>query len=64
MSSAAPQFDQREVIIGVEVEAYSIAEAIRAAKRYSEGLERLLNGNSIYDFAEALHVKLPSVEPV
>jgi hypothetical protein len=31
----------------------------RFAKRYSEGLERLLNGNSLRDFAHALHVELP-----
>jgi Glutamate-cysteine ligase family 2(GCS2) len=31
----------------------------RFAKRYSEGLEQLLNGNSLRDFAAALHVELP-----
>jgi hypothetical protein len=34
----------------------------RFAKRYSEGLERLLNGNSLRDFAQALQVKLPPAD--
>ena len=36
----------------------------RFAKRYSEGLEALLNGNSLRDFATALHVELPSTDAV
>ncbi|MCC6809921.1 MAG: hypothetical protein IT381_21005 [Deltaproteobacteria bacterium] len=36
----------------------------RFAKRYSEGLELLLNGNTIFDFAEAVHVPLPAIDNV
>lgn len=36
----------------------------RFAKRYSEGLEALLNGNSLRDFALALHVELPPTDDV
>lgn len=36
----------------------------RFAKRYSEGLEDLLSGNSLISFAETLAVKLPALESV
>lgn len=36
----------------------------RFAKRYSEGLEDLLSGNSLASFAEALEVELPNIEAV
>jgi hypothetical protein len=36
----------------------------RFAKRYSEGLEDLLSGNSLQYFADALKVPLPNIEPV
>lgn len=36
----------------------------RFAKRYSEGLEALLNGNSLRDFAAALQVDLPDTNEV
>jgi hypothetical protein len=36
----------------------------RFAKRYSEGLEQLLNGNTLFDFAAAVHVELPSIDGV
>ena len=36
----------------------------RFAKRYSSGLEQLLSGNSLWDFAEALGVILPDTDEV
>lgn len=36
----------------------------RFAKRYSQGLEQLLSGNSIHDFATSLNVSLPDTERV
>jgi hypothetical protein len=36
----------------------------RFAKRYVEGLESLLDGNTLRSFASALHVELPSVDGV
>jgi hypothetical protein len=36
----------------------------RFAKRYSEGLVELLDGNSLRNFAAALHVELPSTDGV
>src|SRR5262249_13164772 len=36
----------------------------RFAKRYVEGLESLLDGNTLRSFAEALKVELPSVDGV
>jgi len=36
----------------------------RFAKRYSEGLAELLDGNSLRNFASALHVELPSTDEV
>jgi hypothetical protein len=36
----------------------------RFARRYSEGLERLLDGNTLRDFAAALKVELPSTDGV
>ena len=34
----------------------------RFAERYRQGLELLLSGNTIYDFAAALKVKLPDTD--
>lgn len=36
----------------------------RFAKRYSEGLARLLDGNTLFDFAAAVHVELPPIDDV
>lgn len=36
----------------------------RFAKRYSEGLELLLSGNPLEDFAAAMHVELPNLDRV
>jgi hypothetical protein len=36
----------------------------RFAKRYSKALELLLDGNSLRDFAKAMHVELPDIDSV